>query len=49
MVFTPENIFNDHFGVGMAIIIGTDVCKDNCQIPPEDDKVYNNRQRFKIS
>ena len=46
--FTPENIFNDHFGVGMAIIIGTDVCKDNCQIPPEDDpepKVY---KKYKV-
>ena len=37
--FTPENIFNDNFGVGMAIVIGTDVCKDNCYVSNRKYKI----------
>lgn len=37
--FTPENIFNDNFGVGMAVIIGTDVCKENCYVSSRKYKV----------
>lgn len=29
--YTPNEIFNDKLGVGMAMIIGTDVCKENCR------------------
>jgi hypothetical protein len=46
--FTHENIFNDKIGVGMAIIIGTDVCKDNCKVPPKDDPEPEVDKKFKI-
>lgn len=46
--FTSKNIFNDNFGVGMAIIIGKDVCKDNCQVPTEDDPEPKVDKKFKI-